>query len=100
METPIEIIEASKSGEYTGFYSSERDNIDYIQRKKELERQGKLETQLNAVVGAIKTYFDRNSERYPTPHIVFQKPLPDRMILKNGMIYDDQDGKITPMRGA
>ncbi|MCR4645631.1 MAG: cell division protein FtsK [Oscillospiraceae bacterium] len=98
METPIEIIEASKSGVYQVFYQSERDNLEYKSRKKELEKQGKLETQLNAIVGAIKTYYDEHSSEYPTPHIVFQKPLPSRMVLKDGVIYDYQDGKFEPMR--
>ncbi|MBR3630591.1 MAG: cell division protein FtsK [Oscillospiraceae bacterium] len=98
METPIEIIEASKSGVYQVFYQSERDNLEYKNRKKELEKQGKLETQLNAIVGAIKTYYDEHSSEYPTPHIVFQKPLPSRMVLKDGVIYDYQDGKYEPMR--
>lgn len=100
METPIEIVEASKAGAYTVFYQSERDNLDYIERKKELEKLGQLETQLNAVVGAIKTYYDTHSGDHPAPHIVFQKPLPGRMLLKNGMIYEYQDGKYEPVRGV
>ncbi len=98
METPIEIIEASKTGAYTVFYQSEKDNKEYIQKKKELEKLGKLETQLNAIVGAIKTYYDAHSSDYPIPHIVFQKPLPSKMVLKNGVIYEYQDGKFEPVR--
>lgn len=98
MENPIEIIEATKTGSYTVFYRSEKDNMVYKNRKKELEKLGKLETQLNAVVGAIKTYYDQNSHRYPVPHIVFQKPLPNKMVLKNGCIYEYQDGKYEPVR--
>ena len=98
METPIEIVEASKTGAYTIFYESEKDNKEYIQKKKDLEKLGKLETQLNAIVGAIKTYYDAHSSEYPSPHIVFQKPLPSRMVLKNGVIYEYQDGKFEPVR--
>lgn len=98
METPIEIVEASKTGAYTVFYQSEKDNKEYIQKKKELEKLGKLETQLNAIVGAIKTYYDAHSSEHPMPHIVFQKPLPDRMVLKNKIIYEYQDGKFEPVR--
>lgn len=98
MEAPIEIIEASKTGSYTVFYESEKDNQEFKKKKKELENQGKLETQLNAIVGAIKTYYDKNSEKYPSPHIVFQKPLPNRMVLKDGIIYEYQDGKFEPVR--
>lgn len=98
METPIEIVEASKTDAYTVFYRSEKDNTEFIERKKELERQGKLETQLNAIVGAIKTYYDTHTGAHPAPHIVFQKPLPNRMVLKDGAIYDYQDGKFEFMR--
>lgn len=98
IEAPIEIIEASKKGEYTVFYQSDKDNQEYKQRKKELEKQGKLETQLNAIVGAIKTYYDAHSSDHPAPHIVFQKPLPGKMILRDGMILEYQDGKYEPIR--
>lgn len=98
IETPIEIVEASKKGEYTVFYQSDKDNQEYKQRKKELEKLGKLETQLNAIVGAIKTYYDTHSSDHPAPHIVFQKPLPSRMILRNRTILEYQDGKYEPVR--
>jgi len=100
IESPIEIIEASKTGAYTVFYRSEKDNIDYIERKKELEKEGKLETQLNAVVGAIKKYYDAHSSEYSAPHIVFQKPLPAKMLLKEDGIYEYQDGKYERVREA
>ena len=58
MEAPIKIIEASKTGPYMEFYSSETDNEEFITRKAELEKQGKLETQLDAIVGAIKTFYE------------------------------------------
>jgi len=98
IELPINIIEANKTGAYTEFYSSEKDNTDYINHKKELEREGKLETQLNAIVGAIKTYYDTHNNAYPSPHIVFQQPLPNQIVLKDGIIFDYKDGKYTPMR--
>ena len=92
-ELPVEITEASKSGAYTAFYRSEKDNIEVIRRKKELETQGKLETQLNAVVGAIKTYYNRNRDKHPQPHIVFQKPLPQNIVYEDGRIYEERDGR-------
>lgn len=97
-EMPMEIIEASKTGNYSKFYRSEKDNIDAIKRKKELEAQGKLETQLNAVVGAVKTYYNRNKSRYPKVHIIFEKPLPGKMVYENGSIYEERDGKFELMR--
>ncbi len=97
-ELPMEMIEASKTGSYTRFYHSEKDNIDAIRRKKELEAAGKLETQLNALVGAIKTYYNRNSERYPKVHIVFEKPLPGKLVYENGNVYEERDGRFELMR--
>ncbi len=99
-ELPMEIIEASKTGNYTKFYRSEKDNIDAIRRKKELEAQGKLETQLNAVVGAVKTYYNRNKTRYPKVHVIFEKPLPGRIVYENGNIYEERDGRFEIMREA
>ncbi|MBR6102528.1 MAG: hypothetical protein IKP95_08880 [Ruminococcus sp.] len=97
-ELPMEMIEASKTGTYTKFYRSEKDNIDAIKRKKELEAQGKLETQLNAVVGAVKTYYNRNKSRYPKVHIIFEKPLPGKMVYDKGNIYEERDGRFELMR--
>ena len=97
-ELPMEMTEASKTGSYTKFYSSEKDNIDAIRRKKELEAQGKLETQLNAVVGAIKTYYNRNRSRYPKVHTIFEKPLPGKLVYESGKIYEERDGRFELMR--
>lgn len=97
-ELPMEIIEASKTGAYTKFYRSEKDNIDAIKRKKELEAQGKLETQLNAVVGAIKTYYNKNRSKYPKVHIIFEKPLPGRIVYEGGQIFEEKDGSFELMR--
>ena len=99
-ELPTEMTEASKTGSYTKFYSSEKDNTDAIRRKKELEAQGKLETQLNAVVGAVKTYYNRNKASYPRVHIIFEKPLPGRIVYENGNIYEERDGRFELMREA
>ena len=99
-ELPMEMIEASKSGSYTKFYRSEKDNIDAIRRKKELEAQGKLETQLNAVVGAVKTYYNRNKSRYPKVHIIFEKPLPGKMVYEDGKIYEERDGRFEFLKEA
>ena len=97
-ELPMEIVEASKTGVYKKFYRSEKDNTDAIKRKKELEAQGKLETQLNAVVGAIKTYYNKNKEKYPKVHIIFEKPLPGRIVYRDGKIYEEKDGMYEVMR--
>ncbi|MEE5993986.1 MAG: FtsK/SpoIIIE domain-containing protein [Oscillospiraceae bacterium] len=97
-ELPVEIIEASKTGQYVPFYRSEKDNKDVIQRKKQLEAKGRLETQLNAVVGAIKTYFNENKGKYTQPHIIFQKPLPTNLVYEDGRIYEEKDGRYEKIR--
>lgn len=97
-EFPVEITEASKSGAYTKFYRSEKDNTDSIKRKKELEAAGKLETQLNAVVGKIKTYYNQHKSEYPKVHIIFEKPLPGRIVYEAGSIYEEKDGSFELLR--
>ncbi len=97
-EFPVEIIEASKGGVYTKFYRSEKDNTDAIRRKKELEDQGKLETQLNAVTGRIKTYYNQHKSEYPKVHIIFEKPLPGRIVYESGRIYEEKDGSFELLR--
>ena len=97
-EFPTEITEASKSGTYSKFYRSEKDNVDAKKRKKELEAQGKLETQLNAVVGKIKTYYNQHKSQYPKVHIIFEKPLPGRIVYEDGRIYEEKDGNFELMR--
>ena len=91
-EMPMEITEASKCGVYTKFYRSEKDNLEAKKRKKELEAQGKLETQLNAIVGRVKTYYEQNKEKYHKVHIIFEKPLPNRIVYEGGAIYEEKDG--------
>lgn len=97
-EFPVEITEASKNGVYTKFYRSEKDNTDAIKRKKELETQGKLETQLNAVVGKIKTYYNQHKSDYPKVHIIFEKPLPEKIVYEDGRIYEERDGSFELLR--
>lgn len=100
IETSTEIIEASKSGPYRIFYCSDKDNAEYIEKEKRLERQGKLETQLSVIVSAINTYYNSHRYKYNAPHIIFQKPLPERMILKGKEIYSYQDNKFEFMRSV
>lgn len=93
IETPIEIVEASKTGTYTRFYRSAKDNLDMIKRKKELELQGKLETQLNTITGEIKKFYNMNSDKMNAPHIIFQRPLSDNLVYENKRIYEYKDGR-------
>lgn len=93
METSVEIVEASKNGTYTGFYRSAKDNLDMIKRKKELELQGKLETQLNTITGEIKKFYNMNSDKMNAPHIIFQRPLSNNLVYEDKRIYEYKDGR-------
>lgn len=93
IETPVEIVEASKNGTYTGFYRSAKDNLDMIKRKKELELQGKLETQLNSITSEIKKFYSMNSDKMNTPHIIFQRPLSNNLVYEDKRIYEYKDGR-------
>lgn len=92
-DLPVEIMEASKSGGYKLFYNSERDNITVIKRKEMLSSQGKLETQLNRVVGAIKSYYEQHRDECTPAHIIFHKPLPADMVYESGRVYEERDGR-------
>ena len=97
IEIPTTIIEASKSGRYTQFYDSEKDNTDMHKRKAMLKERGELKTQLSAVVNGICEYHKQHGSDYATPHIVFQNPLPNKIILKEGKVWSFVKGKYEPM---
>lgn len=85
IEVPVEIVQAEKKGEYTVFYRSEADNTDIIKVKEKAKEDGKMATQLVAIDEAIKNYYEAQKSKLPTPHIVFQPPLPKKVILgQNG----------------
>ena len=84
VETPVEIIQAEKEGSYTVFYKSDRDNLAIKEAKKTAREKGILKTQLQVLVESVKNHYHENQENYTAPHIVFQPPLPKRVILKNG----------------
>ena len=65
-----------------------------------LQRESKLETQLNAIVGRVKTYYDQNKQKYPKVHIIFEKPLPNRIVYEGGAIYEEKDGIFELMKEA
>lgn len=82
VQVPVEIIQAEKNGPYSVFYQSQKDNVEIIDREKQMREDGMMETQLSCVVKAIVKEFE--SGDYDVPHIVFQPPLPSRMTFKNG----------------
>ena len=84
LETPIEIIQAEKKGSYTVFYKSDKDNLEIKKAQKEAREKGTLKTQLQVLVDSVKAHYDENKENYTAPHIVFQPPLPNKVIFKDG----------------
>ncbi|MBQ8298185.1 MAG: cell division protein FtsK [Ruminococcus sp.] len=98
VEAPVEIVEASKNGANSVFYRSSKDNTEAKKRLKELEDQGRLKRQLNAVVEAVIEQYENNRDKYSTPHIVFQPPLPDKIYINDGKIMKYHDGKYELMK--
>lgn len=97
IEMPLEIVQVEMTGPYSDFYNSDRDNEKIIRRKKELKDKGELETQLKAIVRSIceldKAYRSLGEDApYRKPHMVFQPPLGNRIVLENGKEIDlDQE---------
>ena len=75
-EIPIEIVLASKSGPYSVFYRSDRDNKELIAKRSEQKRKGLSKNQLDAVTEAICSIYKCEKERIGIPHKVFCAPLP------------------------
>ena len=82
MEMPFKMIQAEKNGMYTEFYNSENDNEEMKKKKKELSNSGGTLTQCTVMMNAIIEEFEKGD--YFKPHIVFQTPLPSKVVLKNG----------------
>ncbi len=89
MQISTKIMQADKNGDYTVFYDSDKDNTDVIQLKTQEAKNGNMDTQLNAFNNAIMNYYQQHHTEnipqsrteIPTPRIVFQPPLPERVIL-------------------
>ena len=75
-DVPVEITLASKTGAYSLFYRSDKDNTRLIQQKAELKKKGVSKTQLEAINDAINSVYKDNKESIREPHTVFQAPLP------------------------
>lgn len=82
-EVPIEITEASKTGKYTTFYNSYKDNEELLETLK-----ADRKTQLSVIVNGIKSYYTSDNYTGCKPHIVFQPPLPKRAIYENNKFID------------
>lgn len=88
-DVPVEITFASKSGAYSTFYRSDKDNTKLIEKKIELKKSGSSKTQLEAINDAICTVYEEIKKNIGTPHIVFRAPLPTCIALdKKGNVVD------------
>ena len=92
MAMPFQIMKANKSGKNTLFYDSASDNDELNKKREELKKQGLDRTQLDVLVSQIILHYRAVKHEYAKPHIVFQKPLPSKVCLKNGVLYEMRDG--------
>ena len=49
-------------------------------------------------MGRIKTYYNQHKTEYPKVHIIFEKPLPGKIVYENGCIYEEKDGSYELLR--
>ena len=73
---PVEITLASKTGAYSCFYRSDKDNMKIRQRAEMQKKSGMAQSQLEAVCDAICTVYTSHKENLCVPHTVFRNPLP------------------------
>lgn len=72
---PVEITLASKTGPYTCFYHSAKDNRALRKLKDEQKQAGTSQNQLEAICQAISNIYESNPQ-LKKPHTVFSAPLP------------------------
>lgn len=88
-DVPIEITLASKTGAYSTFYRSDKDNTKLIEKKIELKKAGSSKTQLEAINDAICNIYGEIKSSIIEPHIVFRAPLPTCIAMdKKGNVID------------
>jgi len=73
---PIEISLASKTGPYTTFYRSDKDNAAILLRLAEQKKAGTSKSQLEAICEAICNTYSTHESQLVVPHVVFSSPLP------------------------
>lgn len=76
---PVEITLASKSGRYTRFYRSDKDNREQLRRIAELKRAGAEKSQLEEIAASICRMYEKHSDILAAPHVVFSSPLSTRI---------------------
>ena len=84
LDVPFEIIRAEKTGKYTQFYRSDKDNLKINREREQMNASGAI-TQCSAIVNEIKKTVKEHN--IPNPHMIFQPPLPLKVTLKNGKRY-------------
>ena len=72
---PVEITLASKTGAYSTFYRSDKDNLTLLKRLSEQKKAGTAKTQLEAICEAICATYTDNAGQLVAPHTVFSSPL-------------------------
>jgi S-DNA-T family DNA segregation ATPase FtsK/SpoIIIE len=82
LEMPFEITQAEASGYYTSFYDSARDG-----RKQD----DNAETQLEFLVNQISDYYKAEAEQFGAPHIIFNQPLPRKIVYEDTKAYAFSD---------
>ncbi len=88
-DVPIEITLASKTGPYSTFYRSDKDNTKLIENKNKLKKSGTSKTQLEAISDAICSVYEEIKSNIGTPHMVFRAPLPTCIAMdSNGNVID------------
>ena len=76
---PVEITLACKSGSYTRFYRSDKDNREQLKRIAELKRSGAEKSQLEEITDSICRIYAKHGRTLAKRHVVFSSPLPARI---------------------
>ena len=72
---PVEITLASKTGVYTRFYRSDKDNREQLKKVAELKRTGAEKSQLEEITESICRIYNEYGSQMADRHIVFSTPL-------------------------
>ena len=83
LEMPFEITQAQASGRYTSFYDSAIDGS---------KCDDNAETQIEFLVNQITDYYNSQTEQFGTPHIIFNQPLPQKIVYEDSKVlaYSDK----------
>jgi len=93
LDMPFEIIKAEKEGRYTPFYDSSKDGA---------KQDDSAPTQLEFIVENIINYYDANTHRFGKPHIIFNQPLPSKIVFENGSVlsYTEKTKEWKPIQSV